>query len=266
VDGKERGVTPLKINLPAGPHVLELKSAGEPRVIPLTVQAGVQVSQYIELADTPTAAVGQLQVKSEPAGARISVDGQPRGVAPLLVSDLKPGEHDVLLTSDAGEVRQKVTIEAGATASLVVPMTGAPNAPVSGWVSVTAPVEMQIFEGGRLLGTSQTDRIMVAAGRHELEVVNETLAYRATRVIQVPAGRVASVKVDLPRGTMSLNAVPWAEVWIDGEKVGETPIGNLSVTIGPHEVVFRHPQFGEQRHAATVTLAGPLRLSVDLRK
>jgi PEGA domain len=63
-----------------------------------------------------------------------------------------------------------------------------------------------------------------------------------------------------------LNAVPWAEVWVDGEKIGETPIGNLSLSLGPHEVVFRHPELGEQRHAALVTLKTPARLSVDLRK
>jgi hypothetical protein len=38
------------------------------------------------------------------------------------------------------------------------------------------------------------------------------------------------------------------------------------VPIGPHEVVFRHPQMGEQRHAITVTLAAPARLSVNLRR
>ena len=65
---------------------------------------------------------------------------------------------------------------------------------------------------------------------------------------------------------MALNAIPWAEVWIDGEKVGDTPIGNLPVAIGPHEIVFRHPDLGEQKHAATVTLNATARLSVDLRK
>jgi hypothetical protein len=54
-------------------------------------------------------------------------------------------------------------------------------------------------------------------------------------------------------------------VFIDGQRVGETPIGNLSVPIGPHEVVFRHPQFGEKRHAISVTLSGPVRLSVDMK-
>ena len=79
------------------------------------------------------------------------------------------------------------------------------------------------------------------------------------------AGKVALVALDIPSGVVNLNASPWAEVWIDGKRVGETPIGNLGVPIGPHEVVFRHPQFGEKRHAISVTLAGPVRLSVDMK-
>jgi hypothetical protein len=77
---------------------------------------------------------------------------------------------------------------------------------------------------------------------------------------------VLPVAVALPNGVLSLNAEPWAEVWIDGQKVGETPLGNVSVPIGPHEIVFRHPQLGEQRHAVTVTQAAPVRVSVDMRK
>ena len=48
---------------------------------------------------------------------------------------------------------------------------------------------------------------------------------------------------------MALNALPWAEVWIDGESIGETPIGKVSVPIGWHEIVFRHPELGEKRFA-----------------
>ena len=42
-------------------------------------------------------------------------------------------------------------------------------------------------------------------------------------------GKVANLAVDLPKGVVNLNATPWAEVWIDGQRVGETPIGNLSI-------------------------------------
>lgn len=269
VDGESRGVTPVHLTLKAGAHVVELHGAGEPRVIPLTVPAGSQVSQYIELptgSATPTPTVGQLQVRTEPAGARVTVDGQPHGTSPLTIYDLPPGDHEVLLESDLGSVRQHVTIEAATTASLVVPMTAPANAPLSGWVSLSTPVEVQLFEQGRLLGTSQSERIMVAAGRHDIELVNDTLGYRETRTVQVAPGRVATIALELPKGTVALNAIPWAEVWVDGERVGDTPIGNLAVSIGPHEIVFRNPELGEQRHAITVTTAGPARLSVDLRK
>jgi len=125
---------------------------------------------------------------------------------------------------------------------------------------------VQVFEGGRLVGSSRSDRIMVAVGRHDLEMVNEALGYRSTKTVEVAAGQVATVRPDWPKGSMALNALPWAEVSIDGERVGETPIGSVSVPIGAHEIVFRHPDLGEQRHAATVTLNSPARLSVDLRK
>ncbi len=266
VDGVERGTTPLTVALKTGAHALELRGDGPPRVMPITMTAGAQVSQYIELPRT-AATVGHLQVRTEPAGAKVSVDGASRGTSPVTVADLAPGEHAVLLESDRGSVRQVVTIEAGVTASLVVPLGATPDsALVSGWIAVSAPADVQVFENKRLLGTSQSDRLMVSTGRHDIEIVNETLGYRVARTVQVTAGKVTPIKIDFPKGTIALNAVPWAEVWVDGEKVGDTPIGNLSLAIGSHEIVFRHPELGEQRHAATVTLNSPARLSVDLRK
>ena len=265
VDGVERGVTPLTVALKAGIHALELRGDGPPRLMPISMTAGVQMSQYIELPRT-AAAFGQLQVRTEPAGARVSVDGVARGTSPVTVADLTPGEHAVALESDRGSVKQIVLVEAGVTGSLMVPLATPDGAPVSGWIAVTAPTDVQIFENKRLIGTSQSDRLMVSSGRHDIEIVNETLGYRTARTVQVAPGKVTPIRIDYPKGTIALNAVPWAEVWVDGDKIGETPIGNLSLVIGPHEIVFRHPDLGEQRHAATVTLNSPARLSVDLRK
>jgi hypothetical protein len=266
VDGVERGVTPVTVALKPGAHQLELRGDGAPRLMPITMAVGAQVSQYIELPKTASTS-GQLQVRTEPAGAKVSIDGTARGTSPVTVPDLAPGEHAVLLESANGTVKQIVAIEAGITASLMVPLGGSTEgAPISGWIAVTAPADVQVFENKRLLGTSQSDRLMVSSGRHDIEIVNETLGYRATRTVQVSPGKVTPLKLDFPKGTIALNAVPWAEVWVDGEKVGDTPIGNLSLTIGAHEIVFRHPDLGEQRHAATVTLTSPARLSVDMRK
>lgn len=266
VDGEDRGLTPANISVTPGAHILELRGRGVPRVIPFNAAAGAQVSHYLEFASTPE--TGHLRVESEPQGAKVAVDGVARGTAPLTVSDLTPGDHEVVLETPTASARHVVTVQAGVTASLMVPVGTAPAAdagPVSGWLSVKAPFSLEIHEGGRVIGTTDADRVMVAAGRHELLLVNDTLGYRATRVVNIAPGKTARITAELPNGTVNLNASPWAEVWIDGQRVGETPIGNLSVPIGPHEVVFRHPQLGEKRHAISVTMSEAVRLSVDMK-
>ena len=269
VDGEPKGMTPLTVTLSAGQHVVELRGAGEPRTIPVTITAGTQATQYIELPKT-VAKTGQLQIRTEPSGARVTVDGIPRGRSPITVVELTPGEHAVMLESEAGAVKESVIVESGVTASLVVPMSGATTpaagGPVSGWISVTAPLDVQIFEEGRLIGNNLSDKIMVSAGQHVIEIVNEAVGYRISRTLQVAPGKLSQIKLEMPKGTISVNAQPWAEVWIDGERIGETPIGNLSMAIGSHSVLFRHPELGEQHHTALVTMKGPARVSVDMRK
>jgi hypothetical protein len=266
VDSEPRGFTPLTLTLSPGAHVLEVVSGSDRRTIPVTIDAGNTVSQFLDLPTTAKPTAGQLQVRTEPSGARITVDGVARGQTPLTINGLEPGEHTVVLTNDLASVTHEVVVEAGATASLVVPMTAPQGVPVSGWLTVAAPVDVQIYERDRLLGSSRSDRIMVAVGRHDLDIVNEALGFRAARVVTVAPGQVSTIRLEWPNGSMALNAQPWAEVWIDGERVGETPIGNVAVPIGPHEVLFRHPELGEQVVRTTVTLNSPTRLSVDMRK
>ena len=121
VDGEERGVTPLTLSLPAGSHVLEVQiGKSEPRVIPLTIRTGVQTAQYVELQNVPT--VGSLEIRSEPPGARVTIDGQNRGTTPVTLKDLAPGSHTVVLEAGSRKVTQSVRIEAGVTGQLVVPL------------------------------------------------------------------------------------------------------------------------------------------------
>src|SRR5262245_37978681 len=265
IDGEAHGSTPVSATLKTGTHTIELSKDGVRRTMTVNVTANQQLSQFVEMPKA-TAGTGDLQVRTDPPGAKVVVDGQARGTSPVTVQGLTPGNHVVVLQNDLGSVNEDVTIQPGATASLVVPLKAPQGAPVSGWISITAPAELQVLENDRLLGTSRTERIMVAAGRHEIEITNETLGFRTTQSIQVTPGQVARIKPDWPMGTIAINAAPWANVTLDGKDLGETPVGNTSVPIGTHGVIFRHPQLGEQRIPATVTASAPARLSVDMRK
>jgi hypothetical protein len=70
----------------------------------------------------------------------------------------------------------------------------------------------------------------------------------------------------VPNGTIAVNALPWAEVFLDGKSIGTTPLGSVAVSVGNHELVARHPQLGEKRRAIVVGAQTPLRVSMDLSK
>jgi hypothetical protein len=266
IDGLPQGVTPLGIELAPGEHRVELLTERGRRQFPVTIKPGGQVSQDFEFS--PTAApinTGELQIRTNPAAASVTVDGRYVGRSPVSVGDLAPGAHTVVLSHESGTVTERVVIEAGRTASLLVPMGERAESSAAGWITVAAPADVQIFEGERLLGNNRIERIMLPVGRHELEIVNESLGYRERRTVQVTAGRVSAIQSQWPSGSLALNAVPWAEVFVDGNPVGETPIGSLKVPIGVHEVVFRHPQLGERRTTVTVATGAPTKVGVDLR-
>lgn len=143
---------------------------------------------------------------------------------------------------------------------------GVAPAHVAGFLTVTTPVSMRVYENGRLVGTTEAERIMLPVGTHELTLESVAVGFQARRTVTVQAGRTSTLRLEAPMGTLHVNAIPWAEVWIDDRRVGETPLGNLQAPIGSREVVFRHPELGERRASVLVTLREPARVSMDLRK
>jgi hypothetical protein len=266
IDGSPRGLTPITVELSPGTHAVVLTQGDDSQRISAAVTAGSTSTHHFRwtsAAATETAA-GRLQVSSDPAGAAVSVDGEQRGVSPVTVDDLAPGEHQVVVQVLGRTHRRTVSIESGATASLV--FTNAPVAPGTdlGWLVAKSGAQLQVFERGRRLGTTD-DRIVLPAGSHELEFVGDELGFRARRTVTVSPAQSTNVTISLPQAAVNLNAVPWADVSIDGKEIGQTPIANLMLPIGAHQVVFRHPQFGEKQATVNVSLQDSARVAVDMR-
>jgi hypothetical protein len=140
-----------------------------------------------------------------------------------------------------------------------------PAAPRSGGFRVSAPIELHVLDGERVLGSSRDGPIIVRAGRHQFEFVNSVIGYRVRREVDIRPGQVASLSIAIPNGRLNINATPWAAVWIDGTPYGETPLGNLSIVPGEHEIVFRHPQLGERRERTIVRPDVPGRVAVNMQ-
>jgi PEGA domain-containing protein len=269
--GKSLGKTPLTTTMAAGAYELQVGSQPHVRTVKVNVSAGSSIVQRLEFADalpTAAAATGGLRVQTEPSRLPVFVDGTQRGVSPVAVDQLPTGEHEVSVRTSTGVVRRSVTIQPRETLSLIISSSTPPPTPgvAAGWITVTSSVPLQLREGGKLVGTSESDRVMLTAGDHDIELTNAALGFTARRKISVTAGKTTATKIELPNGTLNINAQPWAEVFVDGERVGETPIGNLTRPVGTHEVTFRHPDLGERKETVTIAVGKPARIGVDLRK
>jgi hypothetical protein len=263
-DGEEdRGATPVTMTLPAGSRTLVLRRGTATRQLLVEIRPGERAVYHVDLPGPPP--FGDLHVDTKPAGALVAVDGMGRGNSPIDVRDLKAGRHLVTVLNGDRIFSESVTIEPGRAASLVVPLDQA-GAPAVGWVVVRAPIDLEVHEGEALVGSSRNAKLMFMPGRHVLRFSNEDLNVTATRTVQVTPGATAPITVTLPPGSLSVNATPWAEVFLDGERIGETPIANFAVPLGAHEIVLRHPKFAERRRLVVVAQGAPVRLGVDLRE
>jgi hypothetical protein len=274
LDGELRGVTPLAINLPPGSYSVAIGDGPGAQERRITLGTAERASSYHVLAPAPAVATGtsangtaagrgSLAVTTEPAGGTVTVDDVNHGVAPVVVPNLTPGQHQLVVRNQGAVYRRTVVLTAGNTSTVVVSAAPATSA---GWLSIRVPLALEVREGERLLGTTAVERIMLPTGTHQLEFSSAAAGFRATRSVRIDAGATTTLALDVPRVPVNVNAVPWGEVWIDDQRVGETPIGNHMLTLGDHRIEIRHPELGVKQLIVTVALGRANRIAVNMRE
>jgi hypothetical protein len=207
-------------------------------------------------------------------------------IAANLFTNLREAESAVSTASSAREATAPTVpvpaVPPGGTAASASPETLEPPAPApkptaaapsrptppvapSGWLTIQSPLTLQLYRGQDLIGTSN-ERVDLPPGRHTLRLVNTSLEFATSINVEIGAGRGQSMRIPAPTVSLSLNALPWADVSLDGQALGSTPVANLSVPIGTHELIWRHPQLGERRETVVLTVKTPVRLVADLRR
>jgi PEGA domain len=225
---------------------------------------------------TPPPTSAAVLVEFGPPGADVLVDGRPAGVTPLALK-IGPQTRSIRVVSQeaapaAAAAPAVVGEDPDLAAARPIVVPPAPPAPPtaarpqrSGALLVSSSFELQVIEGERVLGSSSQGPVALAAGRHEFDLVNAALGFRSRRVVEINAGQTLTLAVPRPNGDVSINALPWAEVWLDGTALGQTPLGKVSVPIGEHEILFRHPNFGERREKVIVRSDRLTLVSANLR-
>jgi hypothetical protein len=209
-------------------------------------------------ARPPGPRTGRLRIESNPAGAKVVVDGRERGLAPLTLEDVSVGSHVIDLNGNSGSVRRTVVVAADQTAQVS-------EAIYAGWLQVSSPIELTISDATKPLTLDEKNQIMLSPGRHDLQFENRAFAYRTTRRVDIKPGALIPIAVVPPPSTISVTATSDAEVLIDGVRAGDTPLTSHPVDLGTREVVVK-AQSGAERHFTLTVTATPARLDVDFAK
>jgi len=201
VAGRTLGSSPLTASLPAGTYDVRLGTGPGVRTFTLTVTSGASIVQHYEMA--PGAPEnGTLTVQTEPARQAVLVDGVNRGMSPLTLEHVSPGNHEIASGAERAGSKHTVRVTAGQTTSAILtssqPADGA--LVTGGWLSVTSPITLEVRERGRLLGTTDVDRLMMPSGEHDIELVNDRLGVRLQQTVKIVAGRTVVLKAGVSSG------------------------------------------------------------------
>jgi PEGA domain len=223
-----------------------------PRSRALRVAIGIALVAAVvaEGAVITTLLIRQMRAGASQAAAPSpgvpGLTGQASGQAPVGIADMAPSAQR---PADGQGGAPGAAAAEDATAAAIA---RAVRNQRSGGVRLSTPIELKVLLGDRVLGSSADGPIVTSAGTYQLEFINTALGFRARRAVTFRAGEITNMAIPVPPGRINVNATPWAEVWIDSRALGETPLANVEVPLGEHELVFRHPDLGERRQRVVV--------------
>jgi hypothetical protein len=159
------------------------------------------------------------------------------------VDDAAPAENPM-----AGDPREKTTSAEPSPSQPRGAGEPAQELPANGYLSVRVDPSTEIFVDGESKGVAPLGQIQLSAEDHSLRLSHQDYFGAITDQVRIRGGETLTKTYSFSDlGYLQVVVQPWAEVYIDGRYVGQTPFSKIKVTVGKHTVMLRHPQLGEKR-------------------
>jgi hypothetical protein len=247
IDGnKHADPTPTLIaDLVEGPHVVEIrKEPAVPWKQTITVVADQTVKVSATLKATLGGPGGSIRVLSNVDKAKVFLDGNDMGPAPIDIKDVRTGEHVVEVKAPGYVSREeRVVVNAGSAAVLKLDLTAGGDDKDAGTIKVVSPVpEADVFIDGAAVGKVPQEK-QVTAGEHFV-VVSRTGYAKLEQKVRVEPGQTITVSAELKSvGLLRVISTPaGADVLINGVVAGKTPL-DKDTEVGETVVTVRYPDY-----------------------
>ncbi len=267
VDGQRRDAAPTLItDLPEGPHTVEVRKDQAVWRQVVNVVAGQQVKAEAQLA-AQFPQVGSIRVVSSTPGAEVFVDGESKGPANSELGGIRPGQHIVEVRAQGFQPMSiEVTVAANEQRIAKVDLQPGVQVQAAARLRIVTPVpDAEVFIDGASVGRAPIDRPDLAPGKHFV-VVRKAGFAEWKREVTLDPTQVTTLTAELSAsGTVKvLSNVAGADVLIDGQVMGKTPVTVENVPAGHHLLEVRKEGFVVARQDVEVDGGGQKILSADL--
>jgi hypothetical protein len=268
VDGVRKDVAPAIITgVPAGDHVIEVRKEGvAPWRQNVTVPSGQQVK--VSAVFGPNVGTGSIRAIASEDGAQIFIDGEDKGKTPATANNVKPGDHIVeARKAKFKSVQQTVHVGQGDNAIVQLKMELAPPDRPKATLKVQSTVpNAEVFVDGSSLGRAPVDRNDMDPGKHYI-VVHRDGYTDFKREVYLNENQAVALVADLSAtGSVRVLSTPeGADVRIDGELVGKTPVTRDQIGSGDHVIEFRLKGYFDHKETIKVEGGREKVFSVDLK-
>ena len=268
VDGVRKDVAPAIITgVPAGDHVIEVRKDGVPPWRQnVTVPSGQQVK--VSAIFGAAAGTGSLRVIASEPDAQIFVDGEDKGRSPANIASIAPGDHVVeARKAKFKPVQQMVHVAQGENAIVQLRMEIAPPDRPKAALKVQSTVpNAEVFVDGSSLGRAPIDRSDLDPGKHYVVVHRDGYTDFKREVVLVENQPVALVADLSATGSARVLSTPeGADVRIDGEVIGKTPVSRDQIPAGDHVIEFKLKGYYDHKETMKIEGGREKVFSVDLK-
>ena len=185
----------------------------------LTIHGG---GNEIELDVTLFPTTQPIDIRTEPAGARVSIDGNFVGVSPLSIPVLK-GRREIRVSLD-GFVEETRFVNVSLTETPELPTIHLSKNP--GMLSIdSVPLGASVLVDGQFRGNTPITLGVSPDKNHTIRLSHP--GYESvTRMVSLQADAKESLALNLPevRGLVEITSSPEANVFVHGRPIGTTPI------------------------------------------
>lgn len=247
VDGEPAGTLPYRAHQKPGRHLVQVGREGHQVFSQwVDVAAGQQLSLSVVL-EKLAPDTGSILVAGDVPGASVYLDGEPKGVTPVVLDNVAAGEHTVEIRAEGqAPFRQAVRVLPNERAN-VSPMLR--PAKTGGSLRVIANVPgAVIMIDGETVGQAPVTRELLRAGEHIVSAQADGHT-PAEQLVEVVDGeqRVVSMRLEPVKGQDGRIVIQSrsgaANVNVDGQDYGQTPVVIEKPPAGSHAIVISRDGF-----------------------